>query len=81
MITKMLLGILVLYRRLLSPDTGLLRALHYSSLFSIIPGGTHGCRFELTCSEFAEKELSSRPLPVALLSIVKRIGTCHGLQS
>jgi len=66
----LLLGVIVVYQRTLSPDHGLLKDLY--------PYGF--CRHEPTCSEFAKEVLTKKPLHTALCQITKRVLSCHPWQ-
>ena len=61
------IGIIRLYRIVLSPDHSWLRHFY--------PYGY--CRHEPTCSTYAIDSLKQSPLLVALWKIIKRILSCH----
>ncbi len=69
MIKKILLFIIKIYQRTLSPDHG------FGKMFS----NKLGCRFYPSCSEYAHQALLKKTTGSALRLIIKRVIRCHPL--
>jgi len=65
--TKLLLGLIRLYQKTLSPDHGWFRGAH--------PGGY--CRFQPTCSQYAEQAVVRYGAWRGGALALKRIARCH----
>ncbi|MEK7540003.1 MAG: membrane protein insertion efficiency factor YidD [Patescibacteria group bacterium] len=63
---KLILGLIRLYQRTLSPDHG---------IFSQVTA--YGCKFYPTCSEYAHQAISRHGVTSGGLMGLKRIGRCH----
>ena len=64
---KLLIGLITVYQRTLSPDHGPLRGRH--------PYGV--CRYRPTCSEYAQQAIGRFGAVRGSWLAIKRIGRCH----
>lgn len=76
MIRPVILFLIHVYKKTLSPQTGILRFVYFSPLITLHPGQT-GCRFNQTCSSFALEQFETRPLMAATRATYARIIQCH----
>jgi putative membrane protein insertion efficiency factor len=67
LLKKIIIAIIELYQKTLSPDHGL-----FKSKFS------HGyCKFYPTCSQYSKESFKKFGLIKALILTIKRLGRCH----
>lgn len=73
----MIIHLITLYQKILSPQTGWLRFLYLTPLGSLTPGVRPGCRFHPTCSEYAKNMFTRYSFHRALILSARRILKCH----
>jgi len=64
---RLIIGLIRIYQKTLSPDHGPLRFLH----------PTGACRFHPTCSEYGARAFEKYGLWKGLIKTLGRVGRCH----
>ncbi|HUD21121.1 MAG TPA: membrane protein insertion efficiency factor YidD [Candidatus Saccharimonadales bacterium] len=67
MARQIVIGLITLYQKTLSPDQGIMRI--------FFPGGV--CRFQPTCSEYAKEAVSKYGVFKGLALGSRRVARCH----
>lgn len=75
MLKNILLGLIKIYQKTISPDHGSI-PFAAGGIFGLIPGGGV-CRFHPTCSEYAYQAIEEKGALKGIVLALKRIGRCH----
>jgi len=75
---KLLIKTIVrLYQAVLSPQSGFLRWIYLSPVFTISPGANYGCKFETSCSNYCIESINKHGVITGIKMSVARLASCR----